>query len=150
MGRSIPGSCQGWGSSGRAFQGLRHWPAAVAGAGAMCSGGPCSPDPSMLGPGRSMLHTLEEGSGNRRSVVMAALLAQKRLKVFCIYLLFSFLKKECSCGHLVSLSGMCVCSRVSPFTLCPGRGHCELRPKPKLSPPRVGLSFIRGLLVGLL
>lgn len=46
--------------------------------------------------------------------MVAALLAQEGLTVFCIYLLIFhlfFFKKECSHGHLVALSGTRACSR---------------------------------------
>lgn len=52
--------------------------------------------------------------------------------ILCTLDQFFVFFKEWSCGSLVSLSGMCVCSRASPFTLCPvtdGPG-----PPPQLSP----------------
>lgn len=69
----------------------------------------------------------EESSGSKRYSMMAALLAQEELTVFCIYMLIFhlFLKKECSHGHLVSLSGTHACSRASPLALCPWRGRCS-------------------------
>lgn len=69
--------------------------------------------------------------------------------ILYIFAQFSFLKK-CYCGHLVSLFGTYACSRAPPFTLCPGDGHCELRPRaPALTSPAMGLTFIGGLLVAL-
>lgn len=94
----------------------------------------------------------EESSGSRRSIAAAALLAQERLTVFCIYLLsflFSFFFKECSCGYMVSLSEMYVCSSVSLHLLpCDGQPRS---PSPALTSPATGLSLslTRGSLVAL-
>lgn len=67
----------------------------------------------------------------------AALSAQERLAVFCIYLLsflFPFFQRM-FCGYMVSLSEMRVCSsvslRVRPVTVSPG-------PPPQLLPPGHG------------
>ena len=68
--------------------------------------------------------------------------------ILYIFAQFSFLKKECSCGHLASLSGTCVCSSVSAFTFCPGDGHGKPRSRAlALTSPATGLTFIRGLLL---
>lgn len=54
---------------------------------------------------------------------MAALLAQERLTVFCIFCAFSFLflKKKCSYGHLASLE--CVCTAERSRHPWPGNGQ---------------------------
>lgn len=62
----------------------------------------------------------------------------------------SFLKKECSCGHLVSLSGMCVHQTVSLHPLPWQWSAANLGPPPSSYLPAVGLTRIGGLLVALL
>lgn len=98
------------GLQGKAVGGPGKCPAVVTGTGATWNGGACAPEPSMRGCARAHSRQREESSGSRRSIVMAALFAQERLTVFCIYLLtfLLFFKKECSRGYLESLSRMCV------------------------------------------
>lgn len=132
--------------------GLAHCLAVVTGTGATQSSGMCSPRPACWALPEACCRWREESSGSRRCIVMAALLAQERLTVFCIYLLIFllFLKKECSCGHLVSLSGMCVHQTVSLHPLPWQWSAANLGPPPSSYLPAVGLTRIGGLLVALL
>lgn len=103
-GQSASTPCQCGESSGRDWTGAAR------------SCGTSAPETHRLGCAAGLLRGQEESSRSRRSIVMAALLAQERLTVFCIYLLVFhhfFKKRMLSRSPGISFWNMCVQQSVS-------------------------------------